>query len=55
MTRACGAPREAAAVARESQRYAHRHFGWNPFVQFVNDTYRRAIEETPQVDDDLAA
>ena len=55
MTRACGSPREAAAVARESQRYARRHFGWNPFVQFVNDTYRRAIEEAPQADDDLAA
>lgn len=55
MTRACGSPREAAALARESQRYARRHFGWSPFVEFVNDTYRRAIEEAPQADDDLAA
>lgn len=55
MTRACSSPREAAALARESQRYARRHFGWNPFVEFVNDTYRRAIEAAPQSDNDLAA
>jgi hypothetical protein len=55
MTLACGSPRKAAALARESQRYARRHFGWNPFVEFVNDTYRRAIEEAPRSEDDLAA
>jgi glycosyltransferase involved in cell wall biosynthesis len=45
MTRACCSPREAKAVGRASLQYAQRHFSWNPFVEFVRNTYAHAIAD----------
>jgi glycosyltransferase involved in cell wall biosynthesis len=43
MVKACNSPRKAAAVAQESAQFARRNFGWNPFVEFVGNTYSTAI------------
>jgi glycosyltransferase involved in cell wall biosynthesis len=43
IVRACDFPREAAAVAYESWRYAQGHFGWHSFVEFVRYTYLNAM------------
>jgi glycosyltransferase involved in cell wall biosynthesis len=40
---ACRSPERAAAVGRESLRYARRQFGWGRFVNFVRDTYAKSI------------
>jgi glycosyltransferase involved in cell wall biosynthesis len=55
LVKACNSPRKAAAVAQESAQYARRNFGWNPFVEFVGDTYSRAIGMDPQQRSDMAA
>jgi glycosyltransferase involved in cell wall biosynthesis len=43
ISRACGLPREAAALGRASFEYAQRHFGWSPFVDFVRNTYAQSM------------
>jgi glycosyltransferase involved in cell wall biosynthesis len=43
LVRACRSPDEAAAVGRESARYARRQFGWSRFVEFVRSTYAHSI------------
>ena len=55
MVKACSSPRKAAAVAQESAQFARRNFGWNPFVEFVGNTYSRAIGMDRLQDGNLAA
>lgn len=55
MVKACRSPRRAAVMARESARFARHNFGWNPFVEFVGDTYSRAISMDRPHGGDLAA
>jgi glycosyltransferase involved in cell wall biosynthesis len=55
MIKVCRSPRRAAVMAEESARFARLNFGWNPFVEFVGDTYNRAIRVDRQQGGNLAA